>query len=106
MSPLHKEPKKATQASLLRSYSMTDSIPPEVLAPIADVGPMLTRRDKSLLAAGSLVCGGITWWIGRLLHVPAYPGFSGSLLGQPSLVFALVAAALGVEVGVIVGSAI
>src|SRR5207253_3133553 len=39
-------------------------------------------------------------------RVPAYPSFSGSLLGQPSPLIALVAALLAVVIGVVAGSAI
>src|SRR5256885_125575 len=86
--------------------TMTQAAPEVLLAPVEEVPPMLSRTQKARLALGCAIALAITWWTARLLRVPAYPSFSGSLLGQPSPLIALVAALLAVVIGVVVGTAI
>src|SRR5256885_12621050 len=46
----------------------------------------------------------LTWWLSRAVHVPSYPGFAASLLGQPSPVVAIVFAYVGVAVAACIGA--
>jgi hypothetical protein len=72
--------------------------------PDEDGGRMLTRRQKAQLALGAVIAAILTWWLSRAVHVPSYPGFSASLLGQPSPVLAIVLAFVVAAVGACVGA--
>jgi hypothetical protein len=72
--------------------------------PDADAERMLSRRHKALLFAGAFIAAMLTWWLSRAVHVPGYPGFSGSLLGQPSPLMAMVVAYLVAGIGACVGA--
>jgi hypothetical protein len=72
--------------------------------PDADAERMLTRSQKATLAVASFLAATLTWWLSRAVHVPSYPGFAASLLGQPSPIIAVVFAFIVVAVGACTGA--
>src|SRR4051794_2245528 len=72
----------------------------------AVVERMLPRPHKALLAGGAILCALVAWWLARVMHVPAFPGFSARLLGQPAPLWSLACVYLVAAVCACVGAVV
>jgi len=70
--------------------------------------PILTayQRTRFILSIGAIVCYVIFWWLSRQFGVPAEPGYGGSLLLAPSMVWGLAVVLVGWVAAVVVGTVI
>jgi len=85
---------------------MNDSyqLPAEFLN--ADFSSMLTRRQKWMLIGAAIACCGLIWLLSTALTVPEYPGYSMSILQQPSPVAAIILMLVGFSICVVLGGVI
>lgn len=74
------------------------------LQAIGEVGKMLSRREKTLLIAGAIIACSAIWLLSVVLDVPTYPGFSASLLQQPSGFAAVTMMAVAFVASTLIGS--
>jgi hypothetical protein len=60
-----------------------------------DETTMFTRREKTQLIGGAIFAAALLSWLAAGLHVPAFPGYSMSLVQQPSAAVAILVTAIG-----------
>src|SRR6476660_5017806 len=71
---------------------------------VGEVGTMLTRREKTVLATGAVLCCIGLWVLSIQLNVPTYPGYSISIFQQPSAFAAIVLTLLGFALCTVLGT--
>src|SRR5688572_16769869 len=64
------------------------------------------QRARLLLTIGAILCFVLFWLAGASFDVPAYPGFSASLLTQPSPAIALLVVVVMTMLCVLIGTAV
>lgn len=64
------------------------------------------HRNRILLLTSAVVSFALFWWAGKIFHIPANPGYSASLLQQPSSLVVMLVTAITLVASVLISTII